>query len=225
MKTIYFFLSLLLISHLSFAQNNPEDDEGITDNGTPEDIPVELTYFEAYLKEDKVMMQWETASENNAAYFDIQRSSDKKYWETIGRVNASGNSKSVIEYKFEDHNPLSNAFYRLKQVDLDGANEIFGPIQITFTNAKIELCAQVMPNSVTKGKETQIHLSGLNKGNDLSIQIFNNKGEKVWSEYIESISSNSYLKPMDISRHYSAGIYYILIKSGREITKKRLFIQ
>ncbi|MBD0399797.1 T9SS type A sorting domain-containing protein [Flammeovirga sp. EKP202] len=224
MKTIYFFLSLLLISHLSFSQTNSGGDDEI-DTGTPEDIPVELTYFEAYLKEDKVIMQWETASENNAAYFAIQRSSDKKYWETIGRVNARGNSQSVIAYKFEDNTPLSDAFYRLKQVDLDGANEIFGPIQITFTHAKIELCAQVMPNNVTKGKETQIQLSGLNKGNDLSIQIFNNRGEKVWDEYIESVSSNSYLKPMEISRHHSAGIYYILIKSGREVTRERLFIR
>ncbi|NME71910.1 T9SS type A sorting domain-containing protein [Flammeovirga aprica] len=188
-------------------------------------LPVELTYLEAYGEDEKVIVEWETASEHNASHFDIQRSSDRKHWETIGTVRAGGNSQNVISYTFVDESPISNAFYRLKQVDFDSEYELFGPIEVISDGITQEMNATFMPNNITKGESFQMSISGLNGGNALSIQVYNNQGNKVYAEQVDEIDSSTYLKPMDFTQHLNSGMYYVLIKSGRQVVRERLLIR
>ena len=84
-------------------------------------LPVELTRFEAATKGPAVGLSWATASENNSAYFDVQRSATGTDYETIGRVAAQGSSSRLRAYDFLDARPLAGlAYYRLRQVDNDG---------------------------------------------------------------------------------------------------------
>ncbi len=89
-----------------------------------EPLPVELIDFTAKKDEKHVFLTWHTASENNNAGFEIQRSKDGRDWDVIGFAEGKGTTSSIAEYQFIDTNPLNGInYYRLKQLDFDGGFE------------------------------------------------------------------------------------------------------
>ena len=90
-----------------------------------------MTYFRGNAIEEGNVLAWETASEENNAGFEIQKSADAKNWETISFVEGNGTSLEVNNYEYLDENTTSNIeYYRLKQVDLDGAFEFSSIVAI-----------------------------------------------------------------------------------------------
>jgi Secretion system C-terminal sorting domain len=86
-------------------------------------LPIELVHFKAQNTEGGNQITWQTASEKNVAYFDIERSTDGLVFQKIGTLKAIGNSNTTQSYQFFDRNPLSTGYYRLKIRDLDGNTE------------------------------------------------------------------------------------------------------
>lgn len=85
-------------------------------------LPVGLNVFNAFLQNEEVQIFWKTATETNSDYFEIQKSRDGKIWQTIKVVQAAGYSTSTLDYSHIDKKPFNGtSYYRLKQVDKDGA--------------------------------------------------------------------------------------------------------
>ena len=92
-------------------------------------------------------LEWSTASEANNHGFELQRSADGRTFTAITFVKTkaeAGNSTTVLHYSYKDEAPLQGYnYYRLKQVDKDGA--------ATFTNVvliKDEKAAEVQLVSI-----------------------------------------------------------------------------
>jgi len=84
-------------------------------------LPIQLTVFEAYAEQKYNLLKWTTATEENNAYFNIQRSTDGQNFDEIGRVTGNGTTTTTMDYEFIDSQPLSPlSYYRLQQVDFDG---------------------------------------------------------------------------------------------------------
>jgi hypothetical protein len=83
--------------------------------------PVSLLSFNVKEKNGTAELIWETVSEENNAYFEIQKSVDGKTFSAIGTRAGAGNSNTLLKYTFEDAawNHIAS-WYRLKQVDVDG---------------------------------------------------------------------------------------------------------
>jgi len=90
-------------------------------------FPVEWLFFEAEPQAGATQLKWATASEQNADYFNVERSVDGTLFTSLGTVSATGNSQTVQNYQFMDESVNNikgqSIYYRLKQVDLNGANE------------------------------------------------------------------------------------------------------
>ncbi|MFN5334019.1 MAG: T9SS type A sorting domain-containing protein, partial [Bacteroidota bacterium] len=70
---------------------------------------------------NKHILFWTTAAEEQTAFFGIERSADAVHFKSIGTVPATGNQDSRMQYRFTDEHPLpKNNYYRLKMMDLDG---------------------------------------------------------------------------------------------------------
>lgn len=82
-------------------------------------LPVVLTEFEATLTRNKqVMLNWQTAHEQNSDHFVVERSADLRSFTAIATLQANGRP-SV--YTYRDNAPLRGQnYYRLRQVDKDG---------------------------------------------------------------------------------------------------------
>lgn len=87
-------------------------------------LPVELLAFNGEAMPDYNRLQWVTASEENNAGFEVQRSKDGQNWETLDFVKGYGTTIERQQYKYNDYAPLTDiSYYRLKQMDTDGAYE------------------------------------------------------------------------------------------------------
>ncbi|WP_205503383.1 lectin-like domain-containing protein [Rufibacter psychrotolerans] len=88
-------------------------------------LPVQMVNFSGKSGPEGVKISWQTASEQDNAYFLVERSTDGKTFGPVGQVQGAGHSNVLLHYSFLDKQAGGNAtvYYRLKQVDLDGTFE------------------------------------------------------------------------------------------------------
>lgn len=150
-----------------------------TDVLTP--LPVEWGRFWLEKAQSEVMVYWETLNEVNADFFGIERSEDGVTFSEIGRVKAVGFSSEVKRYWFSDRQaPAGNIYYRLRQVDVDGAHE-YSEIRNIAVLARPEI------KIIRPDRET-LQIIGMNRQDEdrLHLQIFDQSGRKC----LESVGSN-----------------------------------
>ena len=83
-------------------------------------LPVKLVSFSATREGGITQLNWATTEESNAEGYEIQRSADAKQWINVGRKEAAGDSKQLVNYDFTDAAPLAGFnYYRLKMIDKD----------------------------------------------------------------------------------------------------------
>nr|WP_262907993.1 T9SS type A sorting domain-containing protein [Hymenobacter sp. 15J16-1T3B] len=114
-------------------------------------LPVELTSFTAERRNADALLRWTTALEKNSAYFEVQRSRDGREFQTIGKVQAQGNSTRAIDYSFLDKAAAGTVYYRLHQVDLDGTAT---DSRIVVLGGSEQLLVSAYPNPV----QHELHL-------------------------------------------------------------------
>ena len=84
-------------------------------------LPIKLINFTATRQNNQTQLTFSTATEENNAFFAIERSSNGIDFREIGKVNGAGTTTSIQNYSFTDETPMSGInYYRLKQVDFDG---------------------------------------------------------------------------------------------------------
>lgn len=84
-------------------------------------LPVELLNFTAEKEGNVSQLKWETASEENNNYFNVERLNANGEFEVIGQVAGHGSTSMYSYYAFVDESPLSGVnYYRLAQVDYNG---------------------------------------------------------------------------------------------------------
>jgi hypothetical protein len=139
-------------------------------------LPVMLTSLAASCDEKEVSVKWTTATEQNSQNFIVERSRDLVIWEFVSDVEAAGNSSTSINYAASDLNPIAGvSYYRLKQVDLNGAETIYGPISVACAEAENSMI--VFPNP-TKGNFT-VEISSSENISNAQIQITDLTGKVI----------------------------------------------
>lgn len=137
-------------------------------------LPVELTSFDGTCVDSRVELKWSTATETNNSHFEVEKSNDGATWSMIGVVNGSGNSQETVQYSFVDGEPSgTTAYYRLKQVDNDGA--------VNYTNVVSAGCDVVngteLVNVWDNGTEVQLMVSSTVEGvYDVTLMDAHSKG-------------------------------------------------
>jgi pimeloyl-ACP methyl ester carboxylesterase len=114
-------------------------------------VPVELLNFTGMPLNKMIQLNWQTASEKNANYFDVEQSNDGKIFEKIGQVKSSGNSTALRSYNFIDEKPFNKVnYYRLRQIDFDGTAKVSNTIAVAFgINTKLQVFPNPAKNTLT----------------------------------------------------------------------------
>jgi hypothetical protein len=87
-------------------------------------LPVSWLSFNVLRENNRPLLSWSTAAENNSSHFEIEKSTNARTFNQIAVMNASGDSKAINTYHYRDETtPPGNYYYRLKQVDFDGKFE------------------------------------------------------------------------------------------------------
>jgi hypothetical protein len=86
-------------------------------------LPVEWLYVKAAAKDNRLIeVTWATASEQNNAGFEVERSEDGgNTYHSIAKVASRGNTSTASYYSFNDEQVVAGIkyYYRIKQTDLD----------------------------------------------------------------------------------------------------------
>lgn len=192
-------------------------------NGEVEDyqrnvaLPVEMLYFEGNAKGCNNELNWATASEENNSHFIVEYSKDGREFEQLGKVEGAGNSAKVVEYAYT-HRNIADAqnYYRLKQVDFDGAYEYS---DIVFIKSDCENLAagniNVYPNpSVGLVKAEITNESGVDK--TVEIKVTDALG-RVLSQKNVFIQTGLNIEEVDLYA-YPNGMYMIsIIENGTKV--------
>jgi hypothetical protein len=171
-------------------------------------LPVDLVSFTASGHDDQVLLKWQTASEANSSFFSIERSSDARQFGEIGRQQAAGQSTAIRNYQYTDRKPVAgNNYYRLKQVDLDGAEKIYGIKTVHSSGNTHALQARY---SESNGNRLLIETSGIDY-NSTSFQVFNMNGVLLKSGKLHDTSQT-----VDLP-HLVAGMYILSLSNGEAV--------
>ncbi|MGI4864746.1 MAG: IPT/TIG domain-containing protein [Janthinobacterium lividum] len=121
--TVYFVAELSVADHFSEFY--------LTGSATP--LPVQLVQFVATVASPTaVRLTWATASEQNSARFEVERSADGVTYTKVGTVAAAGTTATTHAYALLDAALPTGAtvlYYRLRQVDLDGTFS-YSPVRV-----------------------------------------------------------------------------------------------
>jgi hypothetical protein len=107
-------------------------------------LPIELASFEARTTSEAVELNWTTLSEENNEGFYIERSTNRTDFEQIHFEKGNGNTVEQVDYSFTDERPTDGVnYYRLKQIDFDGAYEYSDIVSVDF---KGQATIKLFPN-------------------------------------------------------------------------------
>ncbi len=126
-------------------------------------------------------LNWSTASEQNSASFEVERSADSKTWSNIGTVRSKSineQSNAELDYNFEDNTPAQGFnYYRLKQIETNGKFAYSNVVNIEVNTTATIVCK---PNPV----KDQLTVTGLTKG--ATVAVYNAEGKLVYSGTTQS---------------------------------------
>lgn len=168
-------------------------------------LPVEFADFSLLRKSNGVLISFKTASENNNAWFIIEKSSDGKLFHPLTKIYSSGNFTAVKNYSFFDREVNTGLFYyRIRQVDFSG-EFTYSPIRsITFTREAV-----YRPIVSTFFRES-ILIQNL-KESAISFLILDIKGQKRMQGKFENILHEKFEIDTSI---LPAGIYILYIEEA-----------
>ncbi len=90
-----------------------------TKNESP--LPTDMLALEGTrTDENNILLYWKTVTEFNNKGFDVEMSENNNVFNKIGFVDGAGYSTTIKNYEFPFINP-NGAYYRLKQIDLNGS--------------------------------------------------------------------------------------------------------
>ncbi|SOD20103.1 pectinesterase family protein [Pedobacter xixiisoli] len=180
-------------------------------------LPITGLTFNAKKVGNTAALNWSTLSEKNTSHFDIERSSDGKAFERIGKRDAVGESSSLKSYQFADVNPLSGYnYYRVKAVDKDGQFS-----ESTVLSLKFDLQStafNIYPNP-TANHEFSIDLL-LAKADEVTVKIISLDGRVLQTETGNWLQGKS-AKKITLNSNIPSGIYLVNISGNglNEVSK------
>ncbi len=171
-------------------------------------LPVNLTAFNAQKNGNSGLLQWQTATEINAAYYNVERSYDGINFTAISKVNAKGQAANT--YSFNDAAGLSstNTYYRLKIVDNNGNYKYSSVVRLANGQG---IKVSVFPNPASD----VVTVSGL-KAND-NIKLLSIDGKLL----LQQNASGAQSMILNIAK-YKPGTYILQVKNEAEVSQQKI---
>ena len=196
-------------------------------------LPVNLTSFEALAGDRSAVLNWTTASETDNDGFYVERSTDGENFMRVTNqmIEGAGTSSNNNDYTYTDSH-LNNGVhytYRLIDVDINGyeyINEITAEVTPSFLGEAIVITEyklhQNYPNPFNP--TTNIVYDVLDQGM-VTLKVYNVMGQEV-TELVHELKDNGRYAAAFNSAGLSSGIYFYTVKVNNFTdTKKMLLVQ
>ncbi|MEM8909890.1 MAG: T9SS type A sorting domain-containing protein, partial [Bacteroidota bacterium] len=186
-------------------------------------LPVDLVNFTAQKTGEDVLLKWDTASEVNNDYFEIElaigeAAIQNNEFTTIGKINGIGTTSQASHYEFVDElpNKQGNRYYRLKQVDLDGSIA-YSPVRLV-NFAPIEASILVYPNPFVRNLKLR-YTSDIAK--PLDIELVDIQGRVIHREQ-QQVEVGGQDLLINAGNDLAAGVYFLRVAEADRVQTFRL---
>lgn len=177
-----------------------------------EPLPVELLAFAGKAVNKAIILNWATATEKNNDYFVIERSTDAKEFKPVGKLNGNINSSQLQNYTFTDATPVKGLqYYRLKQVDLDGAFEYSRVIAVSLSGTVNAEQPVLYPNP-TRNNATILVNSNI--AETATLVLYDALGNTILKKEVMLNAGRTAL-PIE-TKHLAAGMYVVKV-AGKQV--------
>lgn len=188
-------------------------------------LPVTFMTVTAARRGADALVSWTTATEQNTARFEVQRSLDGTTFETISQVEAAGNSSTIRRYQQLDMNVTqlgtSKVYYRIKSVDLDGSTGL-SPVTMLNLNHEGGVVVSAVPNPFSRN--LNLHISTATKG-DAVVTITDVAGRTLHTMELELAAGATSVPMASYFEGLSAGIYHISISTTESTQRVKVVKQ
>ncbi|MCC7317020.1 MAG: T9SS type A sorting domain-containing protein [Bacteroidales bacterium] len=175
-------------------------------------LPVTWISFTARKQGATSVLQWQTAAEQNSAYFDIERSSTSDDFQRIGAMSASGNSNSTATYNYVDATPQKNAnFYRIKQVDKDGK---FTYTPVRLVNFDESNNGTLLAYPVPATTKLFVSVPAEFVGHMIMLSVLSSEGRLVKQQQVNMLGGGQLLQ-LDVSS-LPFGVYHVKVATPKK---------
>lgn len=180
-------------------------------------LPIELSNFEVEALDNGYnKLSWKTLSENNSAYFSVERSENGYDFTEIAQINAAGNSSSTNYYQFLDRaNTNAALYYRIKSFDMN-QKYYFSDILSINNNAIFEVSLYPNPS-----KDGLFFIQTDKLGNMDELEVFDCQGKMI---HHETISEKAKAVQLNLS-HVKPGFYTLKIKGVSFNLERKIVLQ
>jgi hypothetical protein len=185
-------------------------------------VPVELTSFSASASADVVTLDWTTATELNNRGFNIERSSEKNEWRTIGFIEGKGTTSEPQHYLYSDRlsDVKSNKlYYRLKQIDNDGTYKYSNIVEVGIAPSSFTL-SQNYPNPFNPSTKIKYSIPQSSK---VVVKVFDMLGKEVTTLVNEEKQAGTYELTWN-AQDMPSGVYTYSIKAGSYTAVKKMVL-
>lgn len=174
-------------------------------------LPVKMISFSAQQDQQKIKLNWATATETNNDFFTIERSTNESEWAEIKKVKGAGNSTDIRNYQTYDESPVSGtSYYRIKQTDFDGMISYSETAAVRNATSGKGISLYPIPNT-----GNTINIAGIADYKNHDLVLLNASGNILFAT---QISRSSVELPL-----LATGVYFIQVKSkvSGEVTNLR----
>ena len=178
-------------------------------------LPVELSKFVAYLNQSTILLEWETVMELNNEYFTVEKSTDGRNFEAIGKLEGAGFSSDIRQYMFVDNKPADGRnYYRLKQTDFSGESEYFEVVVVDY-RASGEVT--IYPNPVSESMTLNLTGNLIDQPADVAIYSMSS-GKRVSLTSVDAVDYQLDINVADLPK----GMYSVVVNVGTQIFNKKI---
>jgi len=140
-------------------------------------LPVELNAFTAKRNGATIDLEWETKTEVNNDFFELQKSRDGIDFSAIAKLKGSGTTTHTNTYATVDAEPYDGInYYRLEQFDFDGSSIYSNVINVDFESSRGTL---PYPNPVI---DNYVYLNNAHAKKDATLSVYDVNGSLLLSE-------------------------------------------
>jgi Secretion system C-terminal sorting domain len=170
-------------------------------------LPINLLSFTAEKNGAASLLKWQTGSEFNNDYFDIETSKDGINFYKIGSLTSQGNATTTQSYNFTDNLPVKGInFYRLKQVDKDGRQTYSKTVSLDFEDVNRSLTAYPNP------ARDKLTIDLARPSENVILNILSLDGKVVKNESWGSVQRSRTINVSELG----AGTYVLKITAGND---------
>jgi hypothetical protein len=186
-------------------------------------IPVELTSFSASVFDGQVRLVWKTATEKNNSGFVIERSTNNLSYERIGFVEGMGTTTQTTSYSFFDKSALSGKYYyRLKQVDYNGAFEYSNVVEV---DLGIPQKFELMQNYPNPFNPSTVIAYSLSANSLVTLKVYDVLGNEVSALVNQFQPAGSYQVTFNANNLADGVYFYTLTTDNFTSTKKMILLK